>query len=305
MTVERFDARTQRDRIQHHVVAALAEIGDDRLVFKGGTLLRVCVFNNYRWSEDLDFDWVGRPERFRALVDAAVTKAASSCGMPTLRTESAGAVNVDIVAAETPTPIRTEATMLAARDDKVPTQRWPINPRWGTSTDTPPIRGYTATAVAADKLRCLARRSAPRDVYDLDQLARSPQVDLPAAWNMYTASYNDPAREYGRRNHPADIRSTYLGRRDRIATAWHQLQQQGQFPPQADFDETFNRVDRHITELRDTWANSLPPGELHRLLQQHIQQQQQQQQQQQSRPDPGRGDPRRGDAWRGYGGLSL
>ena len=102
------------------------------------------------------------------------------------------------------------------------------------------------------------------------------------AWNLYAASYNNPAREYGRRNHPADIRSTYLGRRDHIATAWHELQQQGQFPPQADFDETFNRVDRHITELRDTWANSLPPGELHRLRQQHIQQQQ-------SRHDPRRG----------------
>lgn len=168
-------------------------------------------------------------------------------------------------------------------------RKWPINPRWGTSTDTAAISGYTATAVAADKLRCLSRRSAPRDIYDLDQLARSPQVDLTQAWNLYAASYNDPAREYGRRNHPADIRTTYLGRRDRIATRWHDLQQQNQIPPEADFDETFARVDRHIIELRDTWANSLPPGELHRLRQQHIQQQQQQRS--------------RHDQWRGRGGL--
>ena len=113
-------------------------------------------------------------------------------------------------------------------------------------------------------------------------------MDLTQAWNLYAASYNDPAREYGRRNHPADIRSTYLGRRGRIATRWHDLQQQNQIPPEADFDETFDRIDRHITELRDTWANSLPPGELHRLRQQHIQQQQQQQ----SRHDQQRG---RGD----------
>ncbi len=288
MTVQHFDANTQRDMVQHHVVAALAEIGDDRLVFKGGTLLRICVFEKYRWSADLDFDWVGSPKGFRALVDAAVARAATSVDIPTLTTEAAGAVNVNIVAPETPAPIRTEATVLAEPDDSVPTQWWPINPRWGTSTDTAPILGYTATAVAADKLRCLARRSAPRDIYDLDQLARSPQVDLTQAWNLYAASYNDPVREYGHRNHPADIRSSYLGRRDHIATAWHDLQQQGQFPPEANFDETFDTVDRHITELRDTWANSLPPGELHRLRQQHIQQQQ-------SRHDP----------WRGRGGLSL
>ena len=80
------------------LIAALAGIGDDRLVFKGGTLLRVCVFDNYRWSEDLDFDWTGSPEGFRALVDGAVAKAASSLGIPTLTTEDAGAVNVNIVA---------------------------------------------------------------------------------------------------------------------------------------------------------------------------------------------------------------
>ena len=253
MTVQDFDAHTQRDMIQHHVVAAVAGIGDDRLVFKGGTLLRVCVFNNYRWSEDLDFDWAGSPERFRALVGASVAKAASSLGIPTLTTEDAGAVNVNIVAPEMPGPIRAEATVLAERDDSVPTQRWPINPRWGTTADTAPIRGYTATAVAADKLRCLARRSAPRDIYDLDQLAQSPQVDLPVAWNLYAANYNDPAREYGRRNHPADIRSTYLGRRDHIATAWHQLQQQGQTPPKP-------TSTRPSTESTATSPNYATPG---------------------------------------------
>lgn len=90
MTVQYFDAHTQRDMVQHHVVAALAEIGDDRLVFKGGTLLRICVFEDYRWSEDLDFDWAGSPGGFRALVDAAVARAATSVDIPTLTTEPAG-----------------------------------------------------------------------------------------------------------------------------------------------------------------------------------------------------------------------
>ena len=53
MTVQDFDAHTQRDMIQHHVVAALAGIGDDRLVFKGGTLLRVC--GPSRWATRKDW----------------------------------------------------------------------------------------------------------------------------------------------------------------------------------------------------------------------------------------------------------
>ena len=55
-------------------------------------------------------------------------------------------MNVTIVAPEMPAPIRAEATMRAERDDSVPTQLWPINPRWGTNTDTAAIVGYTATA---------------------------------------------------------------------------------------------------------------------------------------------------------------
>jgi len=30
-------------------------VGDPRLVFKGGTLLRLCYFADYRYSADLDF----------------------------------------------------------------------------------------------------------------------------------------------------------------------------------------------------------------------------------------------------------
>lgn len=51
----------ERDRVQHHVVASLAVLSDPRLVFEGGTMLRVCGLPNYRYSEYLDFDWVGSP----------------------------------------------------------------------------------------------------------------------------------------------------------------------------------------------------------------------------------------------------
>jgi len=39
----------ERDRVQHHIVAAVAYKDDPRLVFKGGTMLRVCGLPDYRW----------------------------------------------------------------------------------------------------------------------------------------------------------------------------------------------------------------------------------------------------------------
>ena len=45
-------------------------------MFKGGTLLRVCGLPDYRYSEDLDFDWMGSPHGFRAATAAAVSAVA-------------------------------------------------------------------------------------------------------------------------------------------------------------------------------------------------------------------------------------
>ena len=80
---EALDRLLRADRIQHHLVAALA-LGDHRrepprLVFKGGTFLRACAMPHYRYSEDLDFDWIGSAGGFfGALADALPAASAAS-----------------------------------------------------------------------------------------------------------------------------------------------------------------------------------------------------------------------------------
>ena len=45
----------ERDYILAQLVAEIGAAGNERLVFKGGTLLRLCYFADYRYSADLDF----------------------------------------------------------------------------------------------------------------------------------------------------------------------------------------------------------------------------------------------------------
>ena len=47
------------DLVQHQIISVVAsrQKGVPRVVFKGGTLLRICYRHPYRYSEDLDFDW--------------------------------------------------------------------------------------------------------------------------------------------------------------------------------------------------------------------------------------------------------
>lgn len=53
---EHLSAQTiERDYILAHLCAEIGSIGEPRLVFKGGTLLRLCYFSGCRYSADLDF----------------------------------------------------------------------------------------------------------------------------------------------------------------------------------------------------------------------------------------------------------
>ena len=49
----------ERDYVLAHIIAGLGSLGDKHgLVFKGGTALRLCYFEDYRYSADLDFSVV-------------------------------------------------------------------------------------------------------------------------------------------------------------------------------------------------------------------------------------------------------
>jgi predicted nucleotidyltransferase component of viral defense system len=52
----RVDARTvERDYVLAHVLTALGPLPDTQnMTFKGGTALRMCYFEAYRYSADLD-----------------------------------------------------------------------------------------------------------------------------------------------------------------------------------------------------------------------------------------------------------
>lgn len=139
----------ERDRVQHHVVASLALLSDPRLVFKGGTMLRVCGLPNYRYSEDLDFDWVGTPRAFHSLLIYAVNHAAWSSGADLVLAVGRGP-NASILwrgdgARER---MKTEAAFVSSHD--MPTRRWPIRPNHPDIPPTPPIVGYRFVSVMAE-----------------------------------------------------------------------------------------------------------------------------------------------------------
>ena len=132
------------------------------------------------------------------------------------------------------------------------------------------ITGYKLVAVAADKLKCIARRGRARDFYDLDKLLTEKKITIDEAWELYIKTWNSPSREYGKRPHPAEIRGSYLGRKERLEQDWESLVSSKMFSHPESFHIVFQRLDKTIDEVLKKWKSELPRGVLHAERKQNI-----------------------------------
>lgn len=185
------------DLVQHQIVSAVAARQQNvpRVMFKGGTLLRVCYRHNWRFSEDLDFDWI-HPDNTKPAIQDFFDRALNTASR-THRTEFdtkwgtnklniywelpnavTGVIYTDVKARHHPAGAEPTAT------------NWTILDRY-PQIDTTNILGYSPTSMLAAKLDCIANpyRLAPRDYYDLHRLLQDPAIDTNAALDEFTARH--------------------------------------------------------------------------------------------------------------------
>jgi uncharacterized protein len=196
---ERLPAQTiERDYVLSHLCAEIGARGDERLVFKGGTLLRLCYFDDYRYSADLDFSAVAGLSGEEAL--AAVAEAAKACRrrveLPTLEIANVdgGTAWVSFIG---PLGAKPRTIKLDISDDELVETHRPLSlhRRWPDLPEEASVEGYALDDVAAEKLRCIAERQQCRDLFDIHELLARELVDPLEAWHLYLRkAENDLAR---------------------------------------------------------------------------------------------------------------
>ena len=158
-------------------------------VFKGGTCLKKCYIETYRFSEDLDFTVledgpVAQDDVLEALArvldrvgqESGVNFAARQplCRVRRPGISSEGRIYY-IGPRNTPMPARIKLDLTKDELLARPPVLRPINHDY---PDTPPdptqVRCYSFEEVFAEKLRAMAERSRPRDLYDIVNLFRRP-----------------------------------------------------------------------------------------------------------------------------------
>jgi len=183
------------DLVQHQIVSAVATQQKQRpkVCFKGGTLLRACWQHDYRYSEDLDFDWLDSEAASKDAIHnffAKVTSRASKqfggaysvrWGAHNMRLDwvfddQSGAIKVDI--------------KFRGEPQAEPTYReWEIIGRYPKIPTAHKILGYSLESVMAAKLACIVApdRRAGRDCYDLYRLMNATDINRDAVLEEFVA----------------------------------------------------------------------------------------------------------------------
>lgn len=163
-------------------------------VFKGGTCLRKCFYETFRFSEDLDFTIVsGGPEEPEQLMeifseiaawlleesgvqivldDKSFRRRQNKRGRPT--TEGRIAYSGPNASRGTLPKIKLDLTA-----DEVLADRAVWRPIGHPYSDRPPterVLCYSLVELFAEKLRALAERCRPRDLYDVVHMHRHPDL---------------------------------------------------------------------------------------------------------------------------------
>ena len=225
----------ERDYVLAHVMAALGALGDDHgLVFKGGTALRLCYFEDYRYSADLDFSVVEDDiEGAYATIEAALARVT-------------GAIEGLNLTGEEPKRIAYQGPLgrqrnlkLDIADDElvlnVDTIR--LLPRWPDLPETTAVPAYPLAEIAGEKLRCVMQRMQCRDLFDLWLLFEDAVVDPRDAAEIFIP------KAAHRNLIPGDFDTRYRSRLNQYRRRWTnelEIHVPGEVPH-------FERVERTVT----------------------------------------------------------
>jgi len=188
----------ERDYVLAHVLTAIARRDEEqKLVFKGGTSLRLCHFEDYRYSADLDFSLTGGADAEGAthLIAEALVDYRERVDLPLLELDERTPPRIKYVG---PLGAKPRFVKLDLAGDELveDTTVLPIRHRFEDQEDGR-CRVYTLEEIAAEKLRCVMQRLQCRDLYDLHELLVVNDIDAEAVWPLFERKARHRDRDPG------------------------------------------------------------------------------------------------------------
>lgn len=224
------------------------------LAFKGGTALKRCYFDDYRFSEDLDFTLL-QPAPVQNILQHLETLYAeihqtSGIRFGFDRMDRHGHLNTHTFylsySGPLPTPNSVKVDITVEEAMTHPRGNRPVLRSYPEFTDVPEhhqITVYSLEEIAVEKMVALAdvARTEPRDLYDLWYLTTEGAVDL-------LLLHDGIRQKLAFRGKPfAGIQGAVAAKEGRLRTLWATRLAQ-QMPRLPEFDEVFRAIRRILRQ---------------------------------------------------------
>jgi predicted nucleotidyltransferase component of viral defense system len=190
------DGVIAKDYVLGWLLAGIAQHDDlaGTWVFKGGTCLRKCYYETFRFSEDLDFTVApggpDHPDTVGRIFATIVTWVREESGIELVLDETSfrrrqnrrgNPTTQGRIAYRGPNPPPVlPKVKIDITSDEVLVERSVLRPIGHQYSDAPlPVQGalcYSLTELFGEKLRALAERCRPRDLYDVVHMHRHPDL---------------------------------------------------------------------------------------------------------------------------------
>lgn len=171
----------ERDYVLTQVLVSLSGHDDTAVFqFKGGTSLRLCYFDDYRYSADIDLNVHPdvSPERAQAVLREVLEATRERVGLPYLELIDEPSARIEFIGpkrTKRPRTVKLDITNDELVIDDTTTRK--LLTRYEDQPEVPPIRVYSLSESAAEKLRCVMQRLQCRDLYDIWFLLERGGVD--------------------------------------------------------------------------------------------------------------------------------
>lgn len=247
----------EKDYAIHWVMLGMATTPlQRRLAFKGGTALRLCYFQNYRYSEDIDLtaiESVAKNETLAAFAEAAEWVRRESAIQTAVLAESfaqhTDGFSFDVSYTG---PLGAIAGRRSIKIDVSTSERVMfhveerrVNRHYSDIPRKPEISCYALDEIVVEKFRSLLNpaRREPRDVYDLWYLFDRGGADLGRIRSEFRSKAESKKLD------PAALVDTIARKGKALATLWEK-RLANQIADLPRFDTAFKRVQRGARKLR-------------------------------------------------------
>lgn len=247
------DTQIEKDYVIGWILKGISQNNylSEHLVFKGGTVLKKVWFDDYRFSEDMDFTFQGDEWSTTNLENELKAMCAwvyeeSRIELNIKNAEGSDTQYRCYIAYKGPLGGEKDIKCDISTDEHIahPVEQKKLLDNYSDQDGSFSVNAYSLEESLAEKLRCVIQRTIPRDIYDIWYLTEKAGIDI----QDVTFGFKDKTEH--KDHDPLSIMDVLQAKERKYKASWeNSLKHQVKNLPE--FDQVWREVNRQVRQMTD------------------------------------------------------